>query len=57
MILVDFGVFFKMLTDIRTDRQMDRWMDRHTDIWTDIPSYRDARAHLKIAEVDYSTVP
>ena len=35
-------------TDGRTDRQTDRWTDEQTDI----PSYRDARTHLKKLKID-----
>ena len=48
MILVNFGVFALMLTDIRTEPRTDGPTDGQTNGRTDIPSYRDARTHLKI---------
>ena len=50
MILVNFGVFSLMLTDIRTEPRTDQ----RTDGRTDRPSYRDARTHLKTLWTNYS---
>ena len=36
------------VTNGRTDGRTDRQTDQRTDGRTDIPSYRDARTHLKI---------
>ena len=45
--MLHFSTFHKSVTDGRTDGRTDR----RTDGPTDIPSYRDARTHLKIMEI------
>ena len=43
-----FGDFYESISDGPTDQRTDEPMDQWTDRPMDIPSYRDARTHLKM---------